>query len=154
MIETREIDEEKHRLCREVLDDLPEWFGIPAAKDAYVAAALELPMLAAFVDGEPGGFMSLKRHTVRAGELYVLGVKRRFHRQGIGRALLAAAETFAGTEGLSFLTVKTLAASNPDPQYAATRAFYEAMGFVPIEVFPTLWDPRHPCLLMIKGVGQ
>jgi hypothetical protein len=32
----------------------------------------------------------------------------------------------------------------------ATRLFYEAIGFLPIEVFPTLWDPWNPRLLMLK----
>ena len=46
--------------------------------------------------------------------------------------------------------MKTLAATQPDPNYAATRHFYEALGFLPVEVFPTLWDARNPCLLMVK----
>ena len=96
------------------------------------------------------GFVCPKRHTDFAAELYVLGVKRKFHRQGIGRSLIGAAVNFAKREGLSFLTVKTLGPSNPDLNYAGTRSFYEAVGFFPIEVFPTLWNADNPCLLMIK----
>lgn len=50
------------------------------------------------------------------------------------------------------LTVKTLAPSHPDPHYAATRSFYEAMNFLPIELFPTLWGPANPCLLMARVI--
>ena len=53
-------------------------------------------------------------------------------------------------QGVRYLTVKTLAADHPDPHYAATRRFYEALGFEPLEVFPTLWDADTPCLLMLK----
>jgi len=39
------------------------------------------------------------------------------------------------------------------PGYAATRRFYEAIAFEPIEVFPALWGPDNPCLLMLKGLS-
>ena len=45
-----------------------------------------------------------------------MGVKRRFHRQGIGRALIDEALQFCGRQGVQFLTVKTLASSHPDPR--------------------------------------
>jgi XTP/dITP diphosphohydrolase len=48
------------------------------------------------------------------------------------------------------LTVKTLAPSAGDRLYARTHRFYAAEGFVPLEVFPTLWNEANPCLLMAK----
>jgi hypothetical protein len=35
-------------ICRQVLESLPEWFGIPAAIKTYVAESDHLPMLACF----------------------------------------------------------------------------------------------------------
>jgi ribosomal protein S18 acetylase RimI-like enzyme len=154
MIQITELHEGKADLCREVLDDLPEWFGIPESTAAYVEASAGLSMLAAHVGKQPVGFVSLKHHTKFASELYVLGVKRRFHRQGAGRALIEAAEKYSLGKGTSFLTVKTLGPTNPAPHYAATRRFYEAVGFVSIEVFPTLWGTENPCLLMIKSIAS
>ena len=107
-------------------------------------------MFGCYAGAEPVAFVSLKKHTPHAAELYVLGVKRRYHGQGLGRALFDAALAFAGQEGLRVLTVKTLAASHPDPYYAATRNFYEALGFLSVEVFPTLWGLSNPCLLMVR----
>ncbi|MBV8088368.1 MAG: GNAT family N-acetyltransferase [Alphaproteobacteria bacterium] len=145
------VFDERGAICREVLESLPEWFGIPASVDAYVTAADGLPMFACF---EPGGdvvgFVSVKTHTPSAAEVYVLGVKRAWHRRGIGRALIEAAAQFAHGWGARFLTVKTLSPSKPDANYAATRRFYEAMGFLPIEEFPTLWNADNPCLLMLR----
>ena len=117
-----------------------------------ITASSSLPMIAAWVGDNPVGFVSLKCHTEFSAELYVLGVKRSFHRQGIGRALVDAAVKFANTRGISFLTAKTLAPSNPNFAYAATRKFYEAVGFLPIEVFPFLWDAKNPCLMMIRSL--
>ena len=65
----------------------------------------------------------------------------------VGSALLAAAEGWLRTQGVRFLTVKTLSATHPDPGYAATRAFYAATGFVPLLELPDLWDPGNPCLI-------
>jgi ribosomal protein S18 acetylase RimI-like enzyme len=147
------VTERRAAICREVLESLPEWFGIPASVENYVAAADELPMLACFDPaGEVIGFVSVKAHTPFAAEIYVMGVKRPWHRRGIGRALIEAVVQLAISEGLRFLIVKTLSPANDDPNYARTRLFYEAVGFLPIEEFPTLWGPENPSVFMLRPV--
>jgi ribosomal protein S18 acetylase RimI-like enzyme len=153
MFEIVEIQDGRGALVRRILSGLPDWFGIPESVDAYVAAGERLPMLAVRADGGHVGFLSVKAHTPVAAEAYVLGVERAWHRRGCGRALFAAAERRLAAQRVRYLTVKTLAASHPDPFYAATRKFYEAIGFEPIEVFPTLWSEDNPCLLMLKRVA-
>lgn len=149
-----EVHDGRAAVCRRILDDLPDWFGIPEAKAAYIAGCDALPMFAATVEGDAAGFISLRRHTEFAAEVYVIGVMRRFHRRGIGKTLMDSAVQWAKAEHLAFLTVKTLAPANPNPDYAATRRFYEAVGFLPVEVFPTLWDAHNPCLLMVRPAGS
>jgi len=141
-------------LAREILEDLLEWFGIPESKEAYIQAADELPMFACESGGETIGFLTLKAQTVHAMEIVVMGVKCAWHRRGAGRALMRAAEAEAGRQGCSYVTVRTLAPSNPDPNYAATRAFYEALGFMPVEILPGLWGPDLPSLLLLKRIGR
>jgi len=132
-------------ICREVLESLPEWFGIPASVESYVAADERLPMLACFDPaGEVVGFVSVKTQTVVAAEVYVMGAKHPWHRRGIGRALIEGVVELAISQGARFLTVKSLTTSNDDPNYARTRLFYEAIRFLPIEEFPTLWGPENP----------
>ena len=83
------VIERRGAICREVLESLPEWFGIPASVENYITAADELPMLACFDPaGEVVGFVSIKTHTPFAAEVHVMGVKRSWHRRGIGRALI------------------------------------------------------------------
>jgi ribosomal protein S18 acetylase RimI-like enzyme len=144
------INAGQSELCREILDDLPEWFGIPDSNAGFIKDAAALPMIASYQAGQLAGVVSLKVHTEFAVELCVMGVKRKFHRLGVGRALVEGAANFAKARGTVFLTVKTLAPSRPDVRYAATRSFYEAVGFLPIEVFPALWNADNPCLLMLK----
>jgi GNAT superfamily N-acetyltransferase len=92
-----------------VLESLPEWFGIPASVENYITAADELRMLACFGPaGEVIGFVSIKTHTPFAAEVYAMGVKRPWHRRGIGRGLIEAVVELAISLGIRFLTVKTL----------------------------------------------
>jgi len=140
---------ERSRIAEAVLRDLPEWFGIEEAVAAYIRAAATLPTFAV----EPDiGFLSLKRHTPRAAEVYVMGVRRKQHRRGLGRALVGAAESWCRAHAVRYLQVKTLGPSRPDPEYDATRAFYEAMGFVALEELHGLWDEDNPALLLVKDV--
>jgi GNAT superfamily N-acetyltransferase len=135
----------RSRLCESVLRELPDWFGIEEATAAYIRDVADLPTFAA--DGH--GFLSIKLHTPRAAELYVMGVRPEHHRQGLGTALLAAAEDYLREQGVEYLQVKTLGPSWPDEGYERTRRFYEARGFVPLEEIHGLWE-RNPCLVMVK----
>ena len=61
-IEIRKIEsaEEKRRICRAILEALPEWFGIPQAREEYVSESADKLFFAA-MDGEnPVGFLCLK----------------------------------------------------------------------------------------------
>jgi predicted N-acetyltransferase YhbS len=83
-----------------------------------------------------------------------MAVRREHHRKGVGRALVQDAEQEARRQGVEFLQVKTLGTSRPSPEYEATRQFYEAVGYRPLEEFPAdeLW-PGNPCLLMVKHLS-
>jgi N-acetylglutamate synthase-like GNAT family acetyltransferase len=146
------IETDKSAICRGILRALPDWFGLPDAIENYARAVEHLPMWRCAADGEIVGFLALKIHTEAAAEAYVLGVRRDWHRRGVGRCLFAAAEAHCRAAGLNYLTVKTLAPSRPDPLYARTRAFYAALGFVPLEVLPEVWGEGNPCLLMVKRI--
>ena len=141
---------ERSRIAELVLRDLPEWFGIEEATQSYIDAAATLTTLAV---GD-AGFLCLKRHFPGTAEIWVLGVRRDAHRQGIGRLLVRAAEAWCAANGVDYLQVKTLAHTKDDANYARTRAFYEAVGFTPLEVFPELWDPRNPALQLVKRVER
>jgi GNAT superfamily N-acetyltransferase len=151
MIQIVDLQVGRGALARAVLSALPDWFGRPESVDDYVRAADALPMLAArLADGRDIGFLSLKPQTPVAAEAMVLGVLPEWHRRGLGRRLFDAAERRLRTRGVRYLTVKTLSADHPDRHYAATRRFYEAIGFEPIEVFADLWGADTPCLFMLK----
>jgi coenzyme F420-0:L-glutamate ligase / coenzyme F420-1:gamma-L-glutamate ligase len=142
--------EARSRIAEAVLRDLPEWFGIEEATTAYIEAAATLPTFAVEPDA---GFLCLKQHTPRAAELYVMGVRRERHRGGIGRALVEAAESWCRARRIGYLHVKTLGPSAESRGYDATRAFYEALGFVALEELHGFWDEENPALILVKDVG-
>lgn len=141
--------------CEAVLRALPAWFGLEHAILDYRAAAAEHPTFGTRApDGSVTSFLTTKRHFASSAEVHCMAVRPELRGQGIGSALLAAAEAWLAEGGVDFLQVKTLSASSPDPGYAETRAFYLAKGFVPLEEFPELWDPHNPCLLLIKHLEE
>src|SRR5262245_23301964 len=139
--------DERSRLCASILRDLPDWFGIEEATSAYIRDVAGLPT---FCVGDDA-FLSLKIHTPQAAEVYVMGVRRERHGEGLGTALVTAAEAYLRAQGVEYLQVKTLGPSYPDEGYARTRSFYEARGFVPLEELHDLWE-QNPCLLLVKRI--
>ncbi len=145
---------EKSNICQTILRALPEWFGNLAAIEEYAVKVKALPLWAASESGTPIGFLALKPHTAYAAEICVMGVAPGHHRQGIGRALMENAVDRAIRDGFAYLTVKTLADTDPYEPYARTRGFYLAQGFVPLEVLPDYWDKDNPCLILIKPLPK
>lgn len=140
----------KSSVCEPILRSLPQWFGVEESTAQYVRDIGDHPTFLASVEGQVVGFLALRHHSEYAAEIHVMGVRPEAHRQGIGRALIIAAQDFLRERGVVFLQVKTLGPSNPDANYARTRAFYAAMGFRQLEEFEHLWDC--PCLLMVKSI--
>ena len=137
-------------LCEELLRGLPDWFGIEASIVEYGLAVEKLPTFVAKVGEEAAGLLAVRPTSPAALELHVMAVRRERHRRGIGRALVERAAAYARAEGFTLLHVKTLAPEVCDEEYAGTRAFYEALGFVPLEVIPAVWGPEDPCLVMVR----
>jgi GNAT superfamily N-acetyltransferase len=141
-------------VCRRVLAELPQWFGIAEAVEGYVKAADAHESLIAAIGGEDVGITTVVRHSPFAAEIHLMAVVPALHRRGVGTAMLRHAEAGIAAGGVEFLQVKTLSDSHPDAGYAKTRAFYLDYGFRPLEEFPTLWDPSNPALQMIKVVTR
>lgn len=141
------------KVAERILRGLPEWFGIESALLAYAAEAESHRNFIALVEDEVAGFVTLVPHNRFTLELHCLALSRAFHRTGIGTQLCRAAESWWGQMGGKLVQVKTLGPSHPDPNYAKSRLFYEAQGFVPVEEFAELW-PGVPCLLLVKALAS
>jgi GNAT superfamily N-acetyltransferase len=141
-------------ICRDLLGRLPDWFAIPESVANYIVEVRSRSMSVALDENDTVvGFVTLERITPIMAEIHLIAVAPERHGHGIGRALVAATEAAARAQGAAMLTVKTLAPTVEYAPYDATRAFYRGCGFVPLAIFPDLWDPENPCLLMGKSLG-
>lgn len=144
--------DEKGRIVEEVLLDLPEWFGLPESTKAYIEEAKELPLWVAKIDDDVLGFITLKETSDVCGEIHCMGVKKKFHHMGLGEKLFKALEKET-KKSLTYLQVKTVDEGHYI-EYDGTLLFYKKMGFSKLEVFPTLWDPWNPCLILVKKIAE
>ncbi len=138
--------------CAAVLRGLPEWFGFESVNQEYLASLERLPSFVARVDGSVAGFIALTEQAASAAEIHVLAVDRTSHRHGIGRQLIAHAEQWLRSRGYALVYVMTLGPSDPDEGYRRTRAFYQALGFLPLFESTAFWGSEQPALVLVKAL--
>lgn len=138
--------------CEAVLRSVPQWFGIEDALVMYADDTLRLPTFAVQEQGQIVAFATLLQHFPQAWEIHCMAVRADRRNTGIGRGLVEHCKTWLRGQGVRLLQVKTVAATSPSKPYAETRRFYERMGFAPLEVFPLLWAPHNPALLMVMSL--
>ena len=143
--------DEKKRITRQILETLPDWFGIPEAREDYIKDSVEQIFFAAAEQEREVGFIYLKETGKETVELYVMGVLKEYHRRGIGRELFEAAKACAVDKGYSFMQVKTVQMGKYK-EYDETNRFYINIGFKEFEVFPTLWDEWNPCQIYVMAL--
>lgn len=144
--------DQRSRTCRQILQSLPEWFGIPEAIDAYAEEVRNMATWVARTNEVECGFISINQPNEFTAEIHVMGILKEYHRYGIGRQLIETAEQYLRSQKFRFFQVKTLSPSRENAEYEITRKFYLKMGFVPVEEFKTLWGEANPCLQMIKAL--
>lgn len=140
----------KAKIVEEILLDLPDWFGLPESTKKYIEDSKALPLWLASVGEESVGFVTLSQSSEECAELHCMGVKMKYHHQGIGTLLYKDLEQYA-KKSFDYIQVKTVEEGRYK-EYDQTVAFYKRMGFAKLEVFPTLWDRNNPCLIMIKRI--
>lgn len=146
-------NEEKQAVARTILEALPEWFGIPEAREDYISNTSSETVFGAFKEDQPVGFLCLKATGKDTLELSVMGIRKEYHRMGIGTKLFAEAKAFASAKGYSFLQVKTVQMGRYK-EYDDTNYFYLSLGFKELEVFPTLWDEWNPCQIYVMHLDS
>jgi GNAT superfamily N-acetyltransferase len=119
---------------------LPPWRTqeeIVRAESATLEAALERGsnasarlLIAETSAGEPGGFVYLEQHIdyfrqMPHAHVAVLAVSGEAEGQGVGRALLEAAERWTREQGLDMLTLNVFAGNT------RARSVYERLGYAP-----------------------
>jgi len=146
-----ENNKEKEMISRTILEALPDWFGIPEAREEYIVNSVNRQLFAAVKEEKTIGFLCLKQTGKDTVEVSVMGVLKEFHRHGIGRKLFMKAREKAIKDGFSFIQVKTVQMGQYD-NYDNTNKFYISLGFKEFEIFPTLWDEWNPCQVYVMAL--
>jgi GNAT superfamily N-acetyltransferase len=146
----RHLEPRDAEACDAIVAGLPDWFG---NADGIRQAATAVRTHDGFVaerDDEMVGFLTLAHPYRATSEISWMAVRRDRHRTGVGRALVDAAVESLSARGVRLLAVKTLSdREDPGPEYAQTRAFYLANGFVPVAELD-IWGPENPCQLLAR----
>ena len=151
MIRFIETAEEKRKISREVLEALKAWFEVDESREQFIRESADQPFWAEMEGDTPAGFLCLKETGKETMELAVMGVKKEFHRHGVGRRLFAAAKDYAAAKGYSFIQVKTVR-SGMYEDYDKTNEFYKSLGFKELEVFEEYWDAANPCQVYVMSL--
>ena len=130
--------------CDQIIASLPYHFAQEDGRRECADAVRSQPGLAAALDDTVVGFLTLQRH-----------FDHRHH--GIGRALIDKLSGDLAAEGRRLVLVLTVSPSDPGEEppdgYQATRAFYQAMGFLLARDLPGLW-PNDTAVLLVKPLPQ
>ncbi|MGL4233115.1 MAG: GNAT family N-acetyltransferase [Casimicrobium sp.] len=140
--------------CERVLRTLPKWFGIEEALRGYVEGSTRFPTFLAEDETRAIGFLTVREHFPQSWEVHCVAIDVSHRGSGVGRELHEHVAQWLRNHGAKTLQVKTLAATHPSPEYAQTREFYRALGYSPLEVFPTLWGERLPVLQLVKFIDR
>jgi len=144
----------KENYAKEIIERLPEWFGISEARKEYINTVSLCSFWAAFDNKKCIGFISGKVHYRRTGEIYVCGVTPAYHHKGIGTALFEAVAMYFVNSGCNYIMVKTLSDVIKNEAYEKTRKFYKKVGFTELVTLTEMWSEENPCLIMIKEIGN
>ena len=151
MVLTIKDSDEKRAIARAVLEDLTEWFEIEESREGYIHDCTDWTFLEAKDDDRIMGFLCLKETGRATVELAVMGVMKKYHRNGVGRELVEKAIEVARADGYEFMQVKTVKMGMYE-DYDRTNLFYISCGFKEFEVFPLLWDESNPCQIYVMSL--
>jgi ribosomal protein S18 acetylase RimI-like enzyme len=107
-------------------------------------------------DGPVVGFALVGRRFAGAAEILWIAVEPERRGGGIGTLLLETVATALAADGVVLLEAKTLDSSEDYEPYVATRAFWEARGFLQIDMinpFPE-WGPGNPAAIYVRPLAD
>lgn len=138
--------------CDGIVRSLPEWFGNEAGLREQAQLVRTSAGLVCVEDGEIVGFLTYARLYPETAEITWMAVRSDCRRRGIGTILLDELTAALSQDGARMLVVKTLSdREEPGPEYAETRSFYLARGFVPVAELD-IWGAQNPCQLLATAL--
>ncbi len=153
-LEIRSLTIQDAETCDHIILTLPHHFGHEGGRQACAQAVRTSEGWVAVLDGRVVGFLTVQSHFATTLEITWMAVHAQYRGQGIGRQLIQRLRQNVQAQGCQLLLVATLAPSFDEGPikdgYAGTRAFYQAMGFLPLQEIPLYWGVgSQPALLLV-----
>lgn len=153
MISYIENENIKERICKEILEQLPEWFSKKDGITQYAKESRTSHLWADVENEKTVGFIVMKETSPYTVEINVMGVIKEYQRKGIGAELFKSFYEFAKNNNYEFIQVKTVK-SGKYASYDITNSFYKKLGFREFESFDNLWDKNNPCQIYIMSIRK
>jgi GNAT superfamily N-acetyltransferase len=140
--------------CVEIVAGLPDFF----TDDVPDKVQGDLRDHGGWVIDEAGdvvGFVIVERRGARAAEILWAAVAADRRGAGLGARLIDHALDELRADGVQIVEVKTLDRSADYAPYDATRAFWNARGFVQFDMIDPLpgWPPGNPAALLAVALA-
>lgn len=156
-VEVRPLTIEDAPTCDQIILTLPRYFGYEHGRQACAQAVRKDEGRVAVSGGQVVGFLTVQPHGTTTVEITWMAVRADLRGQGIGRRLIERLRQEMQAGGYRLLLVSTLAPSYEgdtegpaEEGYAATRAFYQGVGFLPLCEVPLYWGiDSDPALLLV-----
>ena len=159
MLSVRPATSDDVDACVAVLVGLPDHFTPDTHDQLRHAMSVHPAWVATATDSDPGvgevvGVVVAERRYERSAEITFAAVRPERHGHGVGTALVERAITDLRADGVEIVEAKTLDASSGYEPYIATRAFWEARGFVQIDCIDPLpgWQPGNPSAIYVRPI--
>jgi len=138
--------------CDAIIAGHPYHFAIEEGRRLCAAAVRSEQGLVAVELDRPIGFLTFVHRFEHATEITWMAVRSDRRRTGIGRALIDALVAELRASNKRLLLVLTVSPTDdddgPEDGYAATRAFYAAMGFTLARELRGEWTDDIPVLMV------
>lgn len=151
MISYIENKDDKEKILKNILKQLPEWFGKTDGIIHYAKESRTSHLWAYIENDKPIGFIVMKQTSPYTVEISVMGVLKEYQRKGIGVELFKSFYDFAKNNNYEFIQVKTVR-SGKYASYDITNSFYKKIGFRELECLNNLWDKNNPCQIYIMNI--
>lgn len=149
-LEVRPLTASDAESCDQIILSLPHYFGHEVGRLACAQAVRTSDGWVAVLGEHVVGFLTVEPHFATTLEITWMAVHADYRGQGIGRQLMSRLQQEAQIRGYRLLLVATLSPSVDDEGYAARRAFYQAVGLLPLQEVPLYWGVgSQPALLLV-----
>lgn len=108
-IKTRSINGNQAKsLCKEITEDLPEYFGLPECNEQYYQGVQSKINFSLAADGKEVGLISIDFPYPNSANIYWMGILKTHHHKGYGAQLIEIASQYVKQYRAKMITVETL----------------------------------------------